>query len=230
VAGYTIQVDDRLYTTTLTSFSPGSLPSGAHTWAVRAFDAAGNTSSWATATFSITAYMTYLPLVLRDYAPYPPIPQCQELVTNGGFETQDAWYSLSFIPPTWVTSTAHSGLGSLLIGFTTTSDAPPYGVYSSIQQTITIPSTATQTTLSFWRYPVSSDLTGDLQYLAVGPGPTVLTTIWLTRSNEQAWISTMVDLSAYSGPLTVRLGVYNNGQDGVTAMYLDDVSVQACGP
>ncbi len=227
VAGYTIQVDDRLYTTTLTSFSPGVLPSGAHTWAVRAFDWAGNTSGWATATFSSTVYMIYLPIVLRDYAPLPPIPQCQELVTNGGFETQNEWYSLSLITPTWVTSPTHSGLGSLMLGLTTT---PSIMLYSSIQQTITIPSTATQTTLTFWRYPVSSDLTGDLQYLAIGPSPTVVTTIWSVRSNEQAWISTTVDLSAYSGALTIRLGVYNNGQDSVTAMYLDDVSVQACGP
>lgn len=173
------------------------------------------------------APQAYLPLVLRDYAPYPPIPQCQELMTNGGFETQEVWYSLSPITPTWVASPTHSGLSSLMLGLTTT---PSILLYSSIQQTITIPSTATQTTLTFWRYPVSSDLTGDLQYVAVGPGPTVLTTIWLTRTNEQAWVSTTLDLSAYSGPLTVRLGVYNNGQDGATAMYLDDVSVQTCGP
>jgi hypothetical protein len=52
----------------------------------------------------------------------------------------------------------------------------------------------------------------------------------MTKTNEQAWTPATVDLSAYSGTLTIRLGVYNDGKGGVTAMYLDDVSVQSCGP
>jgi hypothetical protein len=44
------------------------------------------------------------------------------------------------------------------------------------------------------------------------------------------WTPTTVDLSTYSDTLTLRFGVVNKGGDGVTAMYLDDVSVQSCSP
>jgi hypothetical protein len=65
VAGYTIQVDGKVYTTTATSFSPGGLFVRSHTWAVRAFDAAGNTSDWAMASFTTSVYLVHLPLVLH---------------------------------------------------------------------------------------------------------------------------------------------------------------------
>jgi hypothetical protein len=207
---------------------------------VRAFDSAGNVSAWSelvTATFEVNPFVVYLPLVMRDYAPPPPpAPNCRELVTNGGFETPDYfWYSLSSIKPTPVYSPGgivHDGLISLLVGYTTTEGVPTTTVYSSIQQTVTIPLTATQTTLTFWRYPISTD-TRDYQYVAIGPSPASATmTIWSRASNEQAWTLTTVDLSAYSSTLTIRLGTVNkDGADGgVTAMYLDDVSVQTCSP
>jgi hypothetical protein len=231
VAGYTIQVDRALSTTTATSF-PASLPAGTHTWAVHAFDAAGNASDWVTATFATQSFLVYLPFITRNYSPSPPITQCLELVSNGGFETQDVWYSLSVVKPTYVYSPGiiHSGLASLLIGYTTTVGAPTYGVYSSIQQTVTIPLTATRTTLTFWRYAISGDTKGDFQYLAVGNSPTAVSTIWITRTNEQVWTPTTIDLSAYSGALTIRIGVYNDGKNDVSAMYLDDISVQSCSP
>jgi len=230
VAGYNVLVDGQLYTTTATILTLTNILPGLHMWQVRAFDAAGNVSDWMTATFVTNPFLIHLPIVMRDYSPPPPAPQCQELVRNGGFETTDAWYSLSGVKPTYVYSPGnivHSGLASLLIGYTTTANAPADTVYSSIQQTITIPLTATQTTLTFWRYPVSSD-SRDFQYVAVGPSPTNVTTIWTRKSNEQMWLTTTIDLSAYSGALTIRLGVVNQVNNGVTAMYLDDVSVQTC--
>jgi hypothetical protein len=140
------------------------------------------------------------------------------------------WYSLSGVQPTYVGSPVHNGLASLLIGYTTTANAPTYTVYSSIQQTLTIPPEATQATLTFWRYPISSD-SRDYQYVSIGPNPISATTIiWTRASNEQAWTFTTVDLSAFSGTLSLRLGVVNKGDGGVTAMYLDDVSVQTCSP
>jgi hypothetical protein len=230
VAGYNVLVDGNLYTTTATSFPLGSLSAGPHTWTVRAFDAAGNASNWPeAATFATRQFQVYLPLVMRDYSTLPPAPQCQELVANGGFETQDAWYSLSSVKPSYVISPVHSGL-SLLIGYTTTANAPASPIYSSMQQTVTIPLNAAKTTLTFWRYPVSGDTIKDFQYLAIGPTPTDLPTLWKWRSNEKGWTLTTVNLSAYTGTLTIRFGVYNDGTGGVTAMYLDDVSVQSCSP
>jgi len=234
IAGYNVRVDGALYTTTATAMPVPGLSVGSHTWDVRAFDAAGNASGWSqAATFATNPFLVYLPLIMRDYtSPPPAAPRCREVVTNGGFETQATWYSVATIQPTYVypPDIVYSGTASLLIGYTTTANAPTYTVYSSIQQTITIPLTATQTTLTFWRYPMSSD-NRDYQYVSVGPTPISATTIvWSRASNEQAWTPTTVDLSTYSGTLTLRFGVVNKGGDGVTAMYLDDVSVQSCSP
>ncbi len=229
-----MRVDGALYTTTATALPVPGLSVGSHTWDVRAFDAAGNASGWSqAATFATHPFLVYLPLIMRDYtSPPPAAPRCREVVANGGFETQAAWYSVATVQPTYVypPDIVYSGTASLLIGYTTTANAPTYTVYSSIQQTITIPLTATQTTLTFWRYPMSSD-NRDYQYVSVGPTPISATTIvWSRASNEQAWTPTTVDLSTYSGALTLRFGVVNRGGDGVTAMYLDDVSVQSCSP
>ena len=234
VAGYNVRVDGALYTTTATALSTPGLSVGSHTWDVRAFDAAGNASSWSQpATFATNPFLVYLPLIMRDYTPpAPPAPQCREVATNGGFETQAAWYSVASVQPTYVhpPDIVHGGIASLLIGYTTTVNVSTYTVYSSIQQTITIPFTATQTTLTFWRYPMSSD-SRDYQYVSVGPTPISATTIvWSRASNEQEWTQTKVDLSTYSGTLTLRFGVVNKGGEGVTAIYLDDVSVQSCSP
>lgn len=232
VAGYNVLVDSQPYTTSATLLKVVIPSIGVHTWAVRAFDMADNVSDWVTATFVTSYSLTYLPIVMRDYAPSPPL-QCQEQIVNGGFETQDAWYSLSNVKPIYVYSPhepVHDGLASLLIGYTTTANAPGSTVFSSIQTTITIPPTATQATLTFWRYPVSDD-SRDYQYLSIGPSPTsATTTLWTRASNEGAWTNTIVDLAGYSGALTLRLGVVNKDGGGVTAMYLDDVSVQTCSP
>jgi len=228
VAGYTVEVDDKLYTATATYYLATGLQVGAHTWAVRAFDTAGNASDWATATFTANVFRIYLPVVLRDYT--QSFVQCHELVANGGFETQDVWYSLSAVKPVHVTNPTHNGLSSLLIGYTTTDGTPISAVYSSIQQTITIPTTASKTTLTFWRYPVSGDLAGDYAYLGISRSPTATFTIVQYRSNEQAWVPATYDLSTYTGTIYIRFGVKNDGQNSVTAMYLDDVSAQSCSP
>jgi N-acetylmuramoyl-L-alanine amidase/Fibronectin type III domain/Sporulation and spore germination len=231
VAGYNVLVDSQPYTTSATSLTVAIPSIGMHTWAVRAFDMADNASNWVTATFVTSHTLTYLPILMRDHTPQPDL-QCQEQIVNGGFETQDTWYSLSFTP-TYVYSPpdpVHGGLASLLIGYTTTANAPGTTVFSSIQTTITIPPAATEATLTFWRYPVSSD-TRDYQYVSIGPSPaSATTTLWTRSSNEGAWTHTAVDLAAFSGTLSLRLGVVNKGGDGVTAMYLDDVSVQTCSP
>jgi len=227
VAGYNVLVDGVLYVTARTSLTLAALPVGTHTWSVRAFDAAGNVSEWPeAATFATKLCLIYMPIIARDGS----ATRCQEQIVNGGFETQSVWYSLSGVQPSYAISPVHSGLASLLIGYTATDNAPTYTVYSSIQQTITILPEAKQTTLTFWRYPISSD-SRDYQYVSIGPNPISATTIiWTRASNEQAWTETTVDLSTFTGTLSLRLGVVNKGGGGVTAMYLDDVSVQTCRP
>jgi bacillopeptidase F (M6 metalloprotease family) len=56
------------------------------------------------------------------------------------------------------------------------------------------------------------------------------TLIW-QRRNDQAWTFHQFDLDDYaSQTIKLQFGVYNNGRDGVTAMYVDDVSLEVCFP
>jgi bacillopeptidase F (M6 metalloprotease family) len=52
--------------------------------------------------------------------------------------------------------------------------------------------------------------------------------LW-TRSNAQTWTNYQFDVSKWAG-MTIRLqfGVYNDGYNGVTAMYVDDTTMQVC--
>jgi hypothetical protein len=83
--------------------------------------------------------------------------------------------------------------------------------------------------------PTSGDLTmeaaaGDVQYLLVLDrwGNWIDTLLW-RRSNEQYWRNFVFNLNRYIGStIMLQWGTYNNGWDGVTAMYVDDVSLRAC--
>jgi len=56
------------------------------------------------------------------------------------------------------------------------------------------------------------------------------TLLW-QRSDAQAWTYHEFDLTAYAGQtIKPNFGVYNDGQDGITAMYADDVSLEICYP
>jgi bacillopeptidase F (M6 metalloprotease family) len=99
---------------------------------------------------------------------------------------------------------------------------------SSLYQTITIPSTASSATLTFWYWPSSTDtITYDWQEAQVQTSlGTTLAQIMKVCSNAQAWTQVTYDLTPYKGQ-TIRL-YFNGHGDGygdLTYMYLDDVSV-----
>jgi len=62
--GYTLQLDDRILTRTVTSYRPAAcMAVGAHTWRARTVDAAGNRSSWTTPwTFAVDRCEFYIPV------------------------------------------------------------------------------------------------------------------------------------------------------------------------
>ena len=109
--------------------------------------------------------------------------------------------------------------------------------------------TAQSATLRYWAYPVSGEaqtvpqpaarLTGmkldqylwyDVQYaLILDAAGTWIDTLYWACSNEQEWLNYTFDLSAYIGQtIMLHIGTYNNGSNGVTAMYYDDVSLNVC--
>ncbi len=56
-----------------------------------------------------------------------------------------------------------------------------------------------------------------------------ITTLVKQQSNAQTWTPYEFDLSLYAGrTFYLYFGVYNNGTGNVTAMYVDDVSLQVC--
>ncbi len=181
---------------------------------------------------------------------------CTEHLVNGGFETDTTW-SLPITPyrAAYSTEQAHSGGRSVRAGIIKPSDN--VFSYASAIQTVQIPTGTQTSTLVFWWYPISTEgalpqaanvvddatvqavadgvvpataLAGDRQYaLLLNEQNSVLARLFFTRSNAQNWQQATFDLTAYAGK-TVRIlfGAYNDGANGVTALYVDEASLLTC--
>jgi len=150
-----------------------------------------------------------------------------QLIQNGGFETGTLanWTTGGVVAPAISTVQKHSGTYSVLDG--ASSGSEPNGD-DFLYQTITIPSTATKATLTFWYWPSTTDtITYDWQEAQVqNTSGTMLAQIMKVCSNAQAWTQVTYDLTPYKGQ-TIRI-YFNDHQDGfgdLTYMYLDDISV-----
>jgi len=145
---------------------------------------------------------------------------------NGDFEARLGWLTLTDPQPRYCTTQPYAGEWAMCLGI------EPGGTnlyrYSSVEQTLQLPANA-QVSLSFWYYPISTDSDQDRQYvLIVDPNGNYTPLVWVL-SNAQTWLHKAVDLSHYAGQsITLRFGVYNDGKGGVTAMRLDQVSLQVC--
>jgi len=178
---------------------------------------------------------------------------CREYAQNGGAEYDFGWKFGGKQPAAYSTKQAYQGTRSIRTGILS---GTPKASYSEAWQTITIPKDATSVTLRFWRYAQSEELaTGtaqsipesalpqrlvngkipfsptslDLQYaLVIRPNGSLH---WLLRekSNAQEWQLAEYDLTAYRGQrITIDFGTYNDSRDGVTAMFVDNVSLEVC--
>jgi hypothetical protein len=150
-----------------------------------------------------------------------------QLIQNGGFETGTLanWTTGGVFSPFIETSTVHSGADAAQLS--ASSGNEPNGD-SSIYQTITIPSTATKATLTFYYWPSTTDtITYDWQEAQVqNTSGTMLAQIFKVCSNAMAWTPVTYDLTSYKGQ-TIRI-YFNDHGDGygdLTYMYLDDVAV-----
>jgi N-acetylmuramoyl-L-alanine amidase len=235
-AGFHLQVDG--LTTTLNSPALSTtrvVTDGPHQWRVRAFDAAGNLSSWsAIGTFNTTSLKAFLPLIMKNNE--APVSQvtCYEAIVNGGFESGDftGWSRPSQNPPgAIITGSVYSGSYAARIGAATISDAISATSYSSIRQSITIPTTAVTATLSFARYRWSGDTAGDRQYLAVQRSGQPTDYLFSEGAADTTWNMIAFDLKNYAGQaINLLFSVMNNGLGGSSGMALDDVQAQICAP
>jgi PKD repeat protein len=216
----------------------GLLPESYHCYLVRAFnefgesgwnddDGDGNPDFACTTTFTRTS-----------------------AIGNGGFEEDEGWTILNTAyPATYTVAITHTGARALRTGIVDSGDNVVS--YSSAQQTVTIPSDVISATLDFWLYTVSEEptqrrqvpvlprgsvfgaapLAGDLQYVLVLDeqdqrlGDPL---VWALM-NDRKWVYHEFELAkpVYLGrTVKLRFGTFNDGRDGVTAMYVDDVSLE----
>lgn len=103
--------------------------------------------------------------------------------------------------------------------------------YSTVRQSVHLPTNAQDPVLAFWYYPVSGDIENDLQYVLVEDEDGNSERVLRAQSNAQAWIYEEHHLAAaFKGKdITIYFGVLNDGAGGITAMYVDDVSLPICG-
>jgi hypothetical protein len=185
----------------------------------------------------------------------PPPPTCDNIIPNSGFEYFSDWSIVTTAYPAgYSTAQANSGLQSMRTGIVDPT-VNRYS-YSDAYQMITIPSDAEQAILGMHMYYQSGEVTttnsaekslpevptefmfgeaalsSDVQYVLIlnQYGYIVETLVWQLKNN-QSWDYQEFDLLEYKGQ-TIRLqfGTYNNGYGGISAMYLDDVTLDVCDP
>ena len=171
---------------------------------------------------------------------------CSQATVNGSFELDQAWqYTQN--EAGYTAAAAHSGGRAFWTGILNTTDNK--SGYSYAQQTITIPAGTAGATLRLWLYPLSEDATAqgfieqanlptidtatasnDTQYVYVrdSNGEVLESLLWM-RSDAQSWSIYEFNLSKYAGQtINLEVGSHNDGLEGVTAMYVDDVSLELC--
>jgi hypothetical protein len=166
---------------------------------------------------------------------------CIDLIANGGFEDTAEWEIPSTAyPAAYSQVLTHGGNRAMRTGILDPA-ANKYS-YSSIRQLVTIPDGASSATLRAWLYPLTEEtaasylpppesiLAGDAQYvLVLDPSNQWLERLFWQRRDDRDWIFYEVDLLDYAGQtIKLQFGTLNDGAAGVTAMYVDDVSLEVC--
>jgi hypothetical protein len=176
----------------------------------------------------------YLPVIMMTSreAPTPtptPTVSLRQLVVNPSFESNYAWdLPQTSFPANYSTVFKRTGTRSMRLGINT-----GYNVfsYSSAQQVVFIAPGVSSAQLTFHYMPVTAALAGDRLYyyvLRTADNAELYGETWSEASI--AWKQKSLDLLPFAGQyVTLRFGVKNDGLDGVTAAYLDDVEVWVTG-
>ncbi|MGZ3183629.1 MAG: CehA/McbA family metallohydrolase [Telluria sp.] len=187
-----------------------TLSNASHTLVAKAYDAAGNVGTSSSVGFTVSNTVTQT-----------------QLITNGGFESGTSpWTQSTGVITNDTTQAAHGGsYYAWLDGYGTTHT-------DYVSQSITIPSTATKATLTFYLKVLSDETTTTSAYDTLkvtirNSSNTVLSTL-ATYSNLNkgtSYVQKSFDITSYKGQ-TVRVdfeGVEDSSN--ATSFLIDDVSV-----
>jgi len=173
----------------------------------------------------------------------PPGPCTTDIMMNGAFEYIGSWYlPITAYSAGYTNAASHSGSWSMRVGIYD----PSHDVlsYSGATQTFYIPWDATDATLGAWLWTWSDEagpvptpyprsmsledyLSYDVQYLLVLDAyDNWIDTLMWTAEDNQSWAYHTFDLTKFAG-MTIKLhfAATNNGQDGVTGMFIDDATL-----
>src|SRR5215831_2651357 len=195
------------------SWSTPTVANGSHTIVSKAFDAAGNVGTSATVTVTVSNGGT------------------SELIVNGGFENGSSnpapWTVTSGVVNNSTTEPPHTGSwDAWMDGYGTTHT-------DSILQTVTIPSTVTTATLSFWLHidTAETSTTTAFDKLTIqvrNSSGTVLSTLatFSNLNHATGYQQHTYDLSSFKGQ-TIQL-FFQGVEDSTlqTSFVVDDVSLQ----
>jgi len=152
---------------------------------------------------------------------------CTELILNGDMESEAGWtFPVTALQGGYSTELFFSPSRSARLGIISSENKY---AYSSMNQSVTTPS-GTHMILSWHTFPLSQPLdSGDLQYAQIRDNNGALHTIWSGRRNDTAWLTCSYDVSDYLDQnITLSFGVKNDGVNGRTGLYVDDVKLQVC--
>ena len=209
-------------------------------------DAGGNPYGDNIARYGVTEYKAFLPIVIT----------CKDLIINGGFEFNFGWdIPITEFTAGYSTSLYRTGARSMRTGILNSSQNT-YS-YSDFQQKVSIPVGAKASlTTHLYRiseepgatssvplpanfmnmdlkggiFPEDLQLSGDVQYILIlnSDEEWIDTLLWQTKDAPE-WTKKVYDLSEYAGEtIWLHFGTYNDGNDGVTSMHVDDVSLVVC--
>lgn len=188
---------------------------------------------------------------------FTAITACTEALKNTSFENDNYWvFPATPKPADYSTAIVHSGSRAVRTGIVRTLDNT-FSYSSARSPVIKVPSDIGSATLRVWLYPISEEgsattlldaprgpefgeavFSHDAQYvLVLDPGSdpesvnddTLLETLLWIRSDSQTWMLHEFDLTKYAGDtIKLQFGTFNDGANGVSALYVDDASLEFC--
>lgn len=164
--------------------------------------------------------------------PPPPSSACpagySQRLINTSFETSNGWYiPITAYSARYTNLRANSGVRSMLTGIIN----PWHNrySYSDFGQPVFIPGFVSDAILRFNVFRQSDDWFGnDRQYLLVLNhwGYWIDTLLWNSSNNVQAWRTIERNVTYLRGQsIRLHFGTYNNGWNGITSMFVDDVTL-----